>query len=543
MMFDTKDVAKYLLVANEYAQRGYNAYNQLAGPSPYRAAEERVRLNEDSDVVKGKTDAIYISKRKSEGGQEYQVFNVVDFKNKDKVDAKSIEQVLIYVEMYRRIKQDLDEIWRKKGETTALTKMTEQTLLSEATLRQLHNSLDVSAQIVQNYQGKTKVYDVANVPRDIAQALVEGRSLTAEQQKIINNAATASSPLTQTMSPDFQKKYYKLTGEIFGVDGYSKNDIIKLIESGILADTSVGWGTTRESYKCNICGNSIYDYRHCEHIPGKKYIVNEETNEVKECIIQAEPPKELHAGNNVLMENSIVFDGAYPNAIIQSAFGEEVETPTGKFKKLEGKQDLSEKDVILGYSTAGGNINLLYKETLEKGGKGKMEGNENVNELENQEIETNEENLTPTTEQTPESTPENNLSVETGTDTETKPETSGNEEMSVEKAILEKFDNICDTVDELVQMAKEGLENRNSVIAKALDSGVHSMGNAFDKNIFTKTFSNMKTKDIEQMGKVWEEQADNKFSKTKISKQEFANQEKKDEFKRVGLEQFKTSNY
>ena len=327
------------------------------------------------------------------------------------------------------------------------------------------------------------------------------------------------------------------------VDGYSKNDIIKLIESGILADTSVGWGTTRESYKCNICGNSIYDYRHCEHIPGEKYIVNEETNEVKECIIQAEPPKELHAGNNVLMENSIVFDGAYPNAIIQSAFGEEVETPTGKFKKLEGKQDLSEKDVILGYSTAGGNINLLYKETLEKGGKGKMEGNENVNELEDQEIETNEENLTPTTEQTPESTPENNLSVETGTDTEAKPETSGNEEMSVEKAILEKFDNICDTVDELVQMAKEGLENRNSVIAKALDSGVHSMGNAFDKNIFTKTFSNMKTKDIEQMGKVWEEQADNKFSKTKISKQEFANQEKNDEFKRVGLEQFKTSNY
>lgn len=327
------------------------------------------------------------------------------------------------------------------------------------------------------------------------------------------------------------------------VDGYSKNDIIKLIESGILADTSVGWGTTRESYKCNICGNSIYDYRHCEHIPGKKYIVNEETNEVKECIIQAEPPKELHAGNNVLMENSIVFDGAYPNAIIQSAFGEEVETPTGKFKKLEGKQDLSEKDVILGYSTAGGNINLLYKETLEKGGKGKMEGNENVNELENQEIETNEENLTPTTEQTPESTAANNLSVETETDTEANPETSVNEEMSVEKAILEKFDNICDTVDELVQMAKEGLENRNSVIAKALDSGVHSMGNAFDKNIFTKTFSNMKTKDIEQMGKVWEEQADNKFSKTKISKQEFANQEKNDEFKRVGLEQFKTSNY
>lgn len=225
MMFDKKDVEKYLLVANEYAQRGYDAYNRLAGSGAYRAAEERVRLNEDSDVVKGKTDAIYTSKRKSEGGQEYQVFNVVDYKNKAKVDANSIAQVLIYVEMYRRIKQDLDKLMRTMKEDDALAKMSKQTLLSVDTLRELHNSLDISAQIIQNYQGKTKVYDVANVPRDIAQALVEGRSLTADQQKILNNAATASSPLTQTMSPDFQKKYYKLTGEIFGVDGYSKNTV------------------------------------------------------------------------------------------------------------------------------------------------------------------------------------------------------------------------------------------------------------------------------------------------------------------------------
>lgn len=225
MMFDKKDVEKYLLVANEYAQRGYDAYNRLAGSDAYRAAEERVRLNEDSDVVKGKTDAIYTSKRKSEGGQEYQVLNVVDYKNKAKVDANSIAQVLIYVEMYRRIKQDLDKLMRTMKEDDALEKMSKQTLLSVDTLRELHNSLDISAQIIQNYQGKTKVYDVANVPRDIAQALVKGRSLTADQQKILNNAATASSPLTQTMSPDFQKKYYQLTGEIFGVDEYSKNTV------------------------------------------------------------------------------------------------------------------------------------------------------------------------------------------------------------------------------------------------------------------------------------------------------------------------------
>ena len=338
------------------------------------------------------------------------------------------------------------------------------------------------------------------------------------------------------------------------MDGYSKNDIIKLIESGILADTSVGWGTTRESYKCNICGNSIYDWRKCEHMPGQKYIVNEETNEVKECIIEAYSPKEKHIGNNVLMENSIVFDGAYPNAIIQSAAGEEIETPTGKFKRLEGKEKLSEKDIILGYSTAGGNINLLCKQTLEKGGLEDMEGNEEVNELENQDVETNEETPTPapeaeveaTPEVTPEETPEAEAEAEPEVEQTPEPEATESETeetLSIEKAILEKFGNICETVEELVQMAKEGLENRNAVISQALESGVHSMGNAFDKEIFAKTFSNMQTKDIEQMGKTWEEQAQGKFSKEKVSKQEVSDKTENNELRRIGLTQFKTGIY
>lgn len=342
------------------------------------------------------------------------------------------------------------------------------------------------------------------------------------------------------------------------VDGYSKNDIIKLIESGILQDTSVGWGTTRESYKCNICGHSIYDYRHCEHIPGQKYIVNEETNEVKECIIQAEPPKELHAGNNVLMENSVVFDGAYPNAIIQSAAGEEIQTSNGTLKTLNGKENLSEKDIIFGYST-NGSINLLYKQLMEKGGKEDMENDKaETTELENENVETVEETVeTPSDENVEENT-NNNEEVEvTETDTETTEtteddETEESEESEAEttdeslytaKDILEKFGNICDSVEELVGLAKEGFENRQEVISEALESGVHSMGNAFNKDIFTKTFSNMKTKDIKEMGKVWEEQAKAQFGNEKVSKADFKQTEDKEEMTRIGLGQFKTSNY
>lgn len=332
------------------------------------------------------------------------------------------------------------------------------------------------------------------------------------------------------------------------VDGYSKNDIIKLIESGILADTSVGWGTTRESYKCNICGHSIYDYRHCEHIPGQKYIVNEETNEVKECIIQAEPPKELHAGNNVLMENSIVFDGAYPNAIIQSAAGEEIQTSNGTLKTLNGKEDLSEKDIIFGYST-NGSINLLYKQIMEKGGKEDMEDNKaETTELENQDVETVEETVeTPSEENVEENTLENEVietaENETTVETEEHDGEANGETLYTSKDVLEKFGNICDSVDELVELAREGLENRQEVISEALDSGVHSMGNAFNKDIFTKTFSNMKTKDIKAMGKVWEEQTKAQFGNEKVSKVNIEKTEDTEEMSRIGLEQFKTGNY
>lgn len=341
------------------------------------------------------------------------------------------------------------------------------------------------------------------------------------------------------------------------VDGYSKNDIIKLIESGILQDTSVGWGTTRESYKCNICGHSIYDYRHCEHIPGQKYIVNEETNEVKECIIQAEPPKELHAGNNVLMENSVVFDGAYPNAIIQSAAGDEIQTSNGTLKTLNGKENLSEKDIIFGYST-NGSINLLYKQLMEKGGKEDMENEKaETTELENENVETVEETVETPSEENVEETETNNEEVEeTETDTETTETTeettpeaeesegeATGEALYTSKDILEKFGNICNSVEELVELAKEGLENRNEVISEALNSGVHSMGNAFNKDIFTKTFSNMKTKDIKEMGKVWEEQAKAQFGNEKVSKADFKQTEDEEKMTRIGLEQFKTSNY
>lgn len=337
------------------------------------------------------------------------------------------------------------------------------------------------------------------------------------------------------------------------VDGYSKNDIIRLIESGIISDTSVGFAVGYENYICSICGHSIYDYRHCEHIPGQKYIVDQDTGEVKQCIALLRPPKENYAGNRVLIENSVVYDGAYPNAIIQSKLGTNINASNLQLKSIEDKEkfmkQFANKGIIIGYSNSNTGFDLFYKETLEKGGVEKMDGEEVTNLEDN----TNEEVVkTPTNNEDVQTNQSNNTETEVVTETETNTEAeteptveeqSNNveETMFTEKQILEKFNNISDSIEGLVELAKEGLENRNSVIEEALESGVHYLGNAFNKDVFTKTFSSMKTKDIIDMGKTWEEQAHDKFSHNKVSKQDFSN--KKEDVVKVPLGQFKTSNY
>lgn len=335
------------------------------------------------------------------------------------------------------------------------------------------------------------------------------------------------------------------------VDGYSKNDIINLIESGILADTSIGWGTDTQSYKCSICGNCYYDYRHCDHIAGRKYIVNEETNEVKTCIVEAYPPQELHAGNNVLMENSIVFDGAYPNAIIQSSIGNIGQLKNG-FKVLEDKQQLSERGIIIGYSL-NGNANLLYKVEEEGGKKDMVLNNGEESEVVDNNVATEEVvEETETTEGVTENSTEETSTEETPTEgTENDAEGSDaadgeptGEALYTEKDILEKFDNISDNMESLITLAKEGLNHRNNVISKALESGIHSMGNAFKKDVFEKTFSNLDTDAIEEMGKTWEEEAKAKFNKPKVSKQDFSKNENQDSSIRTDMiKQLKTGNY
>lgn len=86
------------------------------------------------------------------------------------------------------------------------------------------------------------------------------------------------------------------------IDGKSTDAIIASIKDGTFFDTSIGWGANK--YECSICGEN---YFRCEHYAGREY-------EGETCCIIAKPP-------GFLMENSIVFDGAYPGAGVMSKKG------------------------------------------------------------------------------------------------------------------------------------------------------------------------------------------------------------------------------
>ena len=353
------------------------------------------------------------------------------------------------------------------------------------------------------------------------------------------------------------------------IDGYSKNDIINLIETGVLSDTSVGFVTDPMTSKCSICGNSIYDWRHCEHIPGAKYITDEEKNTVEQCIVEVHRPTDVNMaseGNNVLCENSLVYDGAYSNAVIQSRFSND--NKSEMLKALEGKQKLSPNDKIIGYTSKTG-VDLYYTHLEEKGGVEMANKDEetvdNVEETVDEvvketaedveKVETNGENAG---EVTPDETEENAEKAEEtsgdasevveGEEDTSAGEEDNHDELFTEANILEKFGNIADSLEGLVQLAKEGLENREEVIKQALDSGVHSMGNAFNKEVFEKTFSSMSTKDIKEMANAWEESAKTQFSDKKISKAEYTKKPStsikvENEYKITDFSKFKTGNY
>lgn len=159
------------------------------------------------------------------------------------------------------------------------------------------------------------------------------------------------------------------------VDGVSANALIKKIETGVLSDTSIGWGT--DVMTCSICGMNYYS-RDCSHWRGQTYELSDGTKKV--CTVTAMPPSVIIPyNNNALFEESIVWDGAYPGAAVtQSKHGDIIELPTGKFTIIQDKEELPENTQFLGYYHNGDIITMIKKSDPKK--VFSLGGNDNINQ-------------------------------------------------------------------------------------------------------------------------------------------------------------------
>lgn len=352
--------------------------------------------------------------------------------------------------------------------------------------------------------------------------------------KIFGGRIEASNDEGETMAM-YLDKYIARDDNV--VDGMSANALIKKIETGILSDTSVSFST--DIMKCSICAENYYSNK-CRHYRGGTYEMGDGTQ--KQCTLTAMPPSIILANNNnALYEESIVWDGAYPGAMItQSKHGDIVETSTGKFSILDDKEELPENTLLFGKYHNGDIVTMVKKsdhkkifkgasiedDTLEiVGGDGKTVilkgGEKNMNEnlkkmLEAFGIKFDEETfkedalLAQLAEKWDATVEVIKASVEP-----LKP--VGEFEQFMEKETVSEKLGAELSADEVLKLAKEGQEYHAQTIEDAIAMGVRAQGNDFTAETWKTTFATMSTKAIKDIMKTFELQANDDIPTGRLS--------------------------
>lgn len=263
-------------------------------------------------------------------------------------------------------------------------------------------------------------------------------------------------------------------------DGVSTDQIIADIEDGVLFDTSIGWGA--DVYECSICSNDIRDYSKCEHWPGKTY-------DEQLCYAIAKPP-------GFLMEESGVFDGAYPTAGVLSQ-------PSSLFERqgsLQPVQELKGLDpgIPLYHIYSRGRLltlgathrqkQVVVPEPLAKGGEKAVNDEERVE----QEVESSNQSAA--------------ISSTTNTyDTAACGEATERGFISPEQA--KKILGADYSADEILRFAKDGIQLRNELIEETIKYGIRAQGNEFPAESWRKLLASQSIEDIRNFRATFERQA------------------------------------
>lgn len=307
------------------------------------------------------------------------------------------------------------------------------------------------------------------------------------------------------------------------IDGINTNDLIASIEAGTLFDTSIGFSYGKAI--CSVCGE---DYYRCNHFKGKEYEIEKEdgTTEIKLCYVKAKPP-------GFLMENSLVFDGAYPGAGVLSKAGDILENETGIYQVVDELKDIDpNKELIATYSQRTGLITMVKKAnhkkpfslgSFDKGDKKDSTAitltDSNGNIIKSTSTKGDENFMN---EKVTKLLSSLGIAFKEG---ETKAEElltqiaekweviepiemqEGQIEMYMtQEEVKEKLGAEL-TADEVLKLAKEGQEYHKALVEEAIAMGVRAMGNDFPADTWRESFKTMNTKSIKDIMKTWELQA------------------------------------
>ncbi|OPX46404.1 hypothetical protein CLHUN_02200 [Ruminiclostridium hungatei] len=282
------------------------------------------------------------------------------------------------------------------------------------------------------------------------------------------------------------------------VDGVSANALIKRIETGVLSDTSIGWGT--DTMVCSICGMNYYGGK-CSHWKGATYEMADGTK--KKCTVLAMPSSVILQNSNTnLYEESIVWDGAYPGASLSND-GDVIENPNGKFVVIDDYKSLNAGTVVLGQYYNGKLTTMVKKSDHKKvfalkGGENPM--NEKLKNMLGTLGVAYEEGKTTFEELC------NQLAEKWAAIPQVEAKEGEVDSYMTEEHAKEKLGKEL-SADEVLKLAKEGLDYHKQVVDEAIAMGVRAQGNGFPAETWKTTFSTMGTGAIKDIMKTFEAQA------------------------------------
>jgi hypothetical protein len=259
--------------------------------------------------------------------------------------------------------------------------------------------------------------------------------------------------------------YMKMGQEIADI---STDQVASGIDSGTIFDTSIGFRASKQT--CSICGNNYYS-SDCMHMRGRTY------DEGKLCIVDID--------DGDLMENSLVFDGAYPGAGVVGLNNTNTELQPTNYEVLseDAKSLPSDGCVFYSFSSKSGFTGFVSKQQKNEEAKVLAEGDESMSDAQK-------------AAETALLQAQAALGVSTGLIGSIRT-TLG---VTSDEGILAK-------ITALSVQAAVGEQYKVKITEEACGAGVRAMGEAFNVEAMKLSLSNLPVAEIEKISASYEAQA------------------------------------